>query len=440
VLAALTLDPDGADPAEHRDRASERWNGVLDAMVGKGYLDRSARSRMTYPAVLAKAPRADAWQQGANGVLGHRIEQELQALGFTEQDVRTGGLQVRTTISRAAQDALVKAARAALRSAHDPDLASAAVSIDPKTGAVRAYYGGEQGYGRPDLAAAASGHPPAATFQPFVLAAAVDAGYGIDSLWDGTSGQVFENRADPLDNAGGDSSCGRRCSLTAATVKSVATVQWAVTTRLGPAAVVRRAQKAGLRTLDGARLDDETIRALGADVSLGRHAVSVLDQATAYATLAADGTRHAPYFVTQVADADGTILWEHASNTSGPERAWAASTGRNVSYVLQQSYAADAALDIGRPAAAKSGAQRYGDSSDAWTAGYTPDLATVVWVGAGDAARIPAGAKNNGTLDVRGSRLPGAIWRDYMRAALNGRPVTAFAPPDHEGKKAGNAR
>ena len=61
------------------------------------------------------------------------------------------------------------------------------------------------------------------------------------------------------------------------------------------------------------------------------------------------------------------------------------------------------------------------DFADAWFAGFTPDLATVVWVGFDN----PASLGNNQT----GGAVAAPIWRDYMAAALAGHPVLSFPMP-----------
>ncbi|MFG1921917.1 transglycosylase domain-containing protein [Cryptosporangium sp. NPDC048952] len=432
VLAALIDDPSRSDPFGNPDAARTRWNSVLDAMVSAGYLDRAARAQMQFPKVAAQVrPQYSAWRTGSSGVLGQRIESELKQIGFSEQDINTGGLTVQTTISPQVQKAVVQAANTHVK---DKDTEAAVVVLDPRSGAVRAYYGGERGYGNFDQASTLGAHPAAATFQPIVLATSVKNGYSIDSLWNGVSGQKFEDRPKPLDNS---SSCGPRCSLTTATVQSVESVFWAATLKNGAKNVAQDAKRAGYKTLDKDQTDKANV---DGSLALGRYRVSALDQATAYATFAADGVQRQPYFVATVIDADGkTVLFDHAANVAQPTKAWDQATSRDVSYVLQQSYAADRSLQIGRPAAAKSGGQQYGSSSDAWVVGYTPQLVTAVWAGKGESTTIPDAERVNGKINVRGSGVPGAIWRDVMTSSLKATEVEAFGKPVHAGDKRGNA-
>ena len=82
------------------------------------------------------------------------------------------------------------------------------------------------------------------------------------------------------------------------------------------------------------------------------------------------------------------------------------------------------AAGIGRPAAGKTGTTN--DYADAWFVGYTPELVTAVWVGYPE-GRIPM--TNVHGISVVGGTLPAQIWRNFMSAALAGRPVRDFLVP-----------
>ena len=75
---------------------------------------------------------------------------------------------------------------------------------------------------------------------------------------------------------------------------------------------------------------------------------------------------------------------------------------------------------LNRPIAGKTGTSQ--DFADAWFSGFTPDLATTVWVGFDN----PASLGNNET----GGSVAAPIWHDYMAVALQNRPVLSFPVPD----------
>jgi penicillin-binding protein 1A len=83
------------------------------------------------------------------------------------------------------------------------------------------------------------------------------------------------------------------------------------------------------------------------------------------------------------------------------------------------------AADIGRPAAGKTGTtQAY---RDAWFCGYTPTLATSVWVGYPDAAKEMTSVHGR---KVTGGSFPAEIWAKFMDAALAGTAEKDFVRPE----------
>jgi penicillin-binding protein 1A len=79
---------------------------------------------------------------------------------------------------------------------------------------------------------------------------------------------------------------------------------------------------------------------------------------------------------------------------------------------------------FGRPAAGKTGTNE--EHKDAWFAGYTPDLATTVWIGY-TRAEIPMESVHG--IAVSGGSFPAEIWRLFMEPALENVEPTPFAEP-----------
>ena len=84
-----------------------------------------------------------------------------------------------------------------------------------------------------------------------------------------------------------------------------------------------------------------------------------------------------------------------------------------------RAFGAQSALDIDRPAAAKTGTTS--DWRDNWTVGYTPDRVVGVWVGNADGQPMEA---------ISGVSGAGPLWHDVMLAAHRGLPPRQFARPD----------
>jgi penicillin-binding protein 1A len=146
--------------------------------------------------------------------------------------------------------------------------------------------------------------------------------------------------------------------------------------------------------------------------------------ATAYATLANRGIRVDPVFVTKVTKADGTVLYEHHRTA---QRVIPRDVADTVTSVLEQVVQRGTGVraNIGRPVAGKTGTGQ--EWRDAWFVGYTPDLATAVWVGFPQAqiSMVPPRTR----IKVVGGTWPAQIWQLYMSSALAEVPASAFAPP-----------
>src|SRR5262249_17576726 len=116
---------------------------------------------------------------GAGGLIVTGGGDELAAHGISLSDLRTEGYKVRTTVDPKAQRDAEDAVVAKLKG-QQPHLGAALVAVRPGTGEVIAYYGGSDSGS--DLAA--SPHPPGSSFAVYPLAAALENGISVKSLWD----------------------------------------------------------------------------------------------------------------------------------------------------------------------------------------------------------------------------------------------------------------
>ncbi|WP_436520683.1 transglycosylase domain-containing protein [Actinoplanes sp. HUAS TT8] len=422
VLAAVIKDPWAYDPDHDPKGARRRWNWIFATARDAGLIDPA---KVTYPAIRP----AGSAIGGPLGLVVDQVERELAGHGITSQQLHTQGLKVVTTLDQAAQQSAVSAVRTRLHG-QPSGLQAALVALDPRTGGVRAYYGGEHGSGYFDNAAAL--HPAASTFKSIVLAAALGRGIAYQSRWDGSSPRLFPDRGVPLRNH--DNLQCAECTLQHAMVDSLNTPFYAVTAQIGPGRVRDMAVRLGIpEKYDGQKsmVDVKGDPAPGktrGDISLGRYAVEPGDLATVYATLAGGGVRHERHFVQSVTAAGG-------SGYTTPDKATTAvdpKIAADVTTVLQ-SVVKEHGITPGRPAAGKTGTQQFRDTldnQDAWMAGYTPELASVVWIGKAKPGPL-RDAKNK---PIEGDTMPSYIWRDFTRSALKGEPVTALPKPAHVGR------
>lgn len=195
-----------------------------------------------------------------------------------------------------------------------------------------------------------------------------------------------------------------------------------LTERVGLCQSVEMARRLGLSRADGMPLVEfETF-------ALGINEVDPIVLAGTYATLAAHGKRCAPRVVTEVRG-DGGFARTFPARC---EQALEAPVADAVTGVLTGALARSPLKGLGRDAAGMTG-NVDGDTAASY-AGYTPDLASAVTLGHPDDTRkhrltdVSLGGKRYPT--VSGTTVPGPIWKDSMRAALDGTAETPFIAPD----------
>ncbi|GAA1483050.1 transglycosylase domain-containing protein [Gordonia sinesedis] len=445
VLAAAIRSPSYYDPAINEEASLARWNYVLDGMVEIDAMTPADRAAAKYPRV-APQPSASDDTPGPNGLIKRQVLAELNTLDISEQDVRTEGLKITTTIDPQVQNAAVQAAcrqnkiypcDEGVLNGEPAKIRDAVVSIDPRTGGVKGYYGGDDGQGW-DYAQA--GLQTGSSFKVFALVAALQQNIPLSQVY--SSAPYEASNGLVVENSEGES-CGS-CNLATAMKMSLNTVYYRLMMDLdGQAqAVADAAHAAGVAESFGniQKTLQEANGGVEGGVVLGQYPSRVIDMASAYATLAASGVYREPYFVQKVETSTGEVLFERQPNKG--KRVFPAKVADNVTAALEPiaSYSNGNGLsdpNLGtRPSAAKTGTAQLGDTGqnkDAWMVGYTPQLSTAVWVGTDRGTALT----NYGGASVYGSGLPAQIWRRAMNNALEGKPIQEFPEPDSVGGQAG---
>lgn len=423
LLAGLTQAPSLMNPFTAPERARARRAEVLRAMLDTGVItERQHRRANRSP--LGLRPGRLYSEIREPYFFGFVRDQLIDVYGA--ETVRSGGLTVYTTIVPRYQRLAEQAMRETLNQPSDP--ASAVISISPRTGAIRA------------MAAIIPNRPknqfnlvsqarrqPGSTFKTFVLAAAVEKGVDPDSTYYVSAPFVY--RTHPAGNCDdGSWWCVKTyandyygwSSIRSATIRSDNAVYAQLTLDVTPEAVADVARRMGIRSpmdVKGAYVPS---------IGLGSVAVSPLDLASGYATLAAGGVYAEPMAIRRVVLADGTVDTE--SGWGKPKRRRAISEGAAavITRILEQNvqYGTGTRAAFGRPAAGKTGTNE--EHKDAWFAGYTPDLSTVVWIGY-TAGEIPMQSVHG--IAVTGGSFPAEIWRRFMEGALDRVEPKEFSEP-----------
>ena len=220
---------------------------------------------------------------------------------------------------------------------------------------------------------AAQGHrQPGSAFKTMVLTAAIRSGINPNSTTY-TSKPLNLNVPGygPWQVKTFSNTYGGTMNLVRATLSSDNSVYAQLAIDVGPKKVCETAKLLGIET----KLDCYPAEALGG-LRLG---VTPLEMANAYATLAAGGVRHKPTGIRKVEFPDGKS--EDLGNSKG-KRVLSDGQAYEVTKILKQNVSGGGTggrAQFGCPAAGKTGTTD--SSKDAWFVGYTPDLATSVWVG-----------------------------------------------------------
>jgi penicillin-binding protein 1A len=413
MIAGLPQAPSLYNPLQNPSSALQRRNDVLRSMAEQGYI-RDAEAAAAIAEGIDLDP-GDRYEEIREPYFFDFVEQQLIE-EYGVNTVRAGGLEVQTTINPRLQKAGREAIENHLYYSTDPS--SAVVSIDPDNGYVKAM-ASSGSYSDAQFNLAAQGHrQPGSAAKTWALTEAVRRGIDPDSTYY-TSKPL--NLDDPAfghwEVATYSNSYAGSVSLHQATLASDNTVFAQLALDLGPEAVADTASDMGIETkLDG--LPAETLGGL-------RLGVSPLEMTNAYATLASGGIRNKPIAIKKVTFPNGQV-----DELGEPERERVFSDG--VAYEVTQILEDN--VDAGTGTAAGTGcgdeAGKTGttdDFNDAMFMGYTPHLATGVWVGYPDALVSMTSVHG---ISVAGGTFPAQIWHDFMSVALDGHCETFPEPED----------
>ncbi|MFE6054323.1 transglycosylase domain-containing protein [Kitasatospora sp. NPDC056446] len=427
-----------ATPA-NREKAIARWNYALDGMVQLGFLTTADRTAATFPEPIDPQPAT-----GLSGQAGYLVgvaDDYLISSGTIDAaTLKAGGWRITTTFDKPRQDAFAKAVQTELtdeldpasRPATDTDVRVAGASVEPATGRVVAVYGGPDYAKQPYNDALRQDNQIGSTFKPIDLAAGLIAQHTldgrpitVDSHYDGTSERPVTGGPTPYAPPNEDDTDYGSITLRYAMVKSVNSVYAQEGVDAGLARVRDTAVKLGIP--DSVRGMDPA----NTSMTLGTATPSALDLAGAYATLANHGQAHTPWSVLKLERVNpGGAVDVPKTPEHTPTDAVARGIADSVTDVLRDVVSprgtGAAALDLGRPAAGKTGTT---DSNlSAWFAGYTPELTTAVGLFRENPkthAKEPL-AGTAGLTRINGGAFPTKIWTAYMTAALDGTPTQQF--------------
>ncbi|MEU2669189.1 transglycosylase domain-containing protein [Streptomyces sp. NPDC007164] len=414
----------------------ERWAYTLDNMVEMHWLGQAERDKLTFP--KPDKPKPAKGMEGQTGYLVEAANQELDKQGITAEMRQAGGWTFTLNIDKKRQKELEKSVDRQLESKLDrknnkvdATVQAGATSVNPKTGAVVAMYGGV-GYTQHYFSnATRRDYQPASTFKPLVLASALENEsktqngdlIGVNTRYDGTSKRPVVGSDTPFAPENEDNRSYGSVTVQKAMNASINSAFAQMVVDVGPPAVKKTALALGV--------PDKNFPERPA-ITLGTMNASTWDMAGAYATLDNHGKKVTPFIVKSA---------EHRERTAEPVEGIgsqvisrkSADTVTSVLTGVVDAGSGRAADTSAYEAAGKTGTSE--NNKSAWFAAYTPELTTVVALfgespkeGGGQVSLT--GTANSGRAN--GGGFPAEIWADYTLGALGGGSTAQFDLEDVE--------
>ena len=414
LLAGLPRSPKYYSPFKAPTSARRRRAYVLSRMVGAGIITKAQEET----ANLTPLPIQTAVKTG--GPAPYFVEYVRQKVEerFGSSILYSGGLNIYTSINDELQKHAEEAVASGLAKIETrrrskkgkAQLQAALIAIEPMTGRIRAMVGGRD-YSQSQFNRAWQAlRQPGSAFKPIIFAAALERGFGGSDLLEDTplTISVDRNKAWTPENF-------TRTYLGPVTFSRALTLSLNVPTirllqKVGVEEAIRYARKIGIKSTLGPYLS----------LALGSSDVSLFELTSAYTVFANHGIKIGPVSILTITDATGRPLYV---NDAVPQQVISPENAYLTTHLLKSVVNRGTgwkARELGRPVAGKTGTTN--DYRDAWFIGYTPSLATGVWVGYDDQSSI--GPRETGARTA----LP--LWLDFMKKALTGHDPEEFIVPE----------
>jgi 1A family penicillin-binding protein len=422
ILAGLPQAPTQYNPLINLPAAKKRQLAVLDAMVENRYITRQQADE-AYAVKLQIYPPINHFE--APYFVDYVLKTLRQQFHIQPSDRK--GYRVYTSLDLNLQHMAEQVVRDQIAQKgkfynfHD----AALVSMDPRTGEILAMVGGND-YNRPGgwINMADSPRQPGSTFKIYTYTAAIESRKFnmitpvLDAplrfpVFGGNSG--FE----PYIPLNYDLRYHGVLPLKMAMGNSLNIPALKVELRVGIPNVLSAARRMGVTSLT--KDDDQ----YGMSLTLGSAEVTPIEMATGVSTLANLGLRHMPAPIVSIKDATGRDVYTY-DKAKNEVRAVSEQVAFIIASIMSDdrnrcmSFGCNGDLTLpGRHVAAKTGTTQ--SFRDNWTVGFTPTLATAVWIGNPD----------NTPLSHNSTGIVGAapIWHKFMLQALKGTPDQWYVKP-----------
>lgn len=412
MIAGLIRGPEIYSPYRNFNGAKLRQIFVINRMLDQGLITEDEGKRAAIEALDFSPKNLKRFGEMAPYFIAYLLQDLIDRYG--EDMVYHGGLQVYTTLDTkmqaAAEETLTRFVSEEGKKYNFSQ--GALVSIDPRTGYIKAMVGGANFFESKFNRVTQAKRPPGSSFKPFVYTAAIEEGIYPGTVLDDvpTTFRVWPNRWNPFGTWQPKNFDGKfrgPVTMRYALEKSLNIPSIKLLERVGIQSAIDVAQKMGIKS----HLEP------GLALALGASEVTIMEMTSAFGVFANNGIRVEPTAITKIQTRDGIILYENQVEEHRVlDENVAAIMVDMMKGVLTRGTGWKGRID--RPAAAKTGTSQ--DFKDAWFVGFVPQLVTGVWVG------------NDNNTPMKGIAevaICPRIWKAYNDIVLAGEPVLDFPRP-----------
>lgn len=370
LLAGIPKGPKYYSPFMDMKNAKDRQHTILLAMVAAGDIT-SSEADAAYKEVLTFQQLGTGDQAGFAPYFRDYIRYiAVDKLGINEQLLNEGGITIYTTLDPVAQRAAEDAVKTGLQGSEEQQ--AALISIDPRNGYIKAMVGGRDYKTNQFNRVLAETRQPGSSFKPILYLTGLQSGFMTPvtrfkseptsfTYDEGRKTYEPHNYNEKYFNDFIDMRQAIASSDNIYAVNSIMTV--------GAKQVIETARKLGITS------PMNPVPSL----ALGTFPVSPFQMASAFAIFANGGERVEPVAILRITDRNGKVIYEavrQAEQVIDPAQAYVMTS--LMESVFEGGGTANRVSSlIKRPVAGKTGTT----AADAWLVGYTPELATAVWVG-----------------------------------------------------------
>ena len=463
LMAGTTNAPSAYDPVTQPELAKNRMDWVLAKMLEEKFITQEQHDEAVATPIESMLHVSDSPAGcGAAGTAAYFCTYVVNEILGSEnfgpdvasrrQLLTRGGLKITTTLDLKRQGAADNVIQANVPTGDESGTDTTIASIEPGTGRIQALaqnsnygygdggpdssetqlvYAADAKHGGIELSDGTVGFQPGSTFKALILAEwfkdGNPAGASLSAVprtfrWNIPCAP--ENNDPTWAPKNVDASLNRATNVTEATKLSINVAYAEMLSRLNVCDVTNFAASIGVTKADGTPLDPRP------SIVLGSQNVPPLSMANAYATFASGGKYCKPIAIDQILDASGTSMAVPSADcTQAMDQGAADQTATTLTATSQKGGTAYEAA-INRPIAGKTGTTDY--NYDAWFVGFTPQLATAVWIGHAGSPRTLNGQQigPHSVGIMYGNTIAVPMWRDYMSQALEGDPTLPI--PSHQ--------